>query len=136
MRLNDIFPEVLAESERAKRLEQLKLSLEHHTYKEIPGSTNSYRLDPPRTSAMTQRHAHVYAKRGGSGKELYSVNIDGTGHDGSSGTLIPAKHADFFRTQGFNISMTNSLESIDFNSEIDDEYVLLLLEDLNPSTEG
>lgn len=135
MRLKDIFPEFLAEAERAKRLEQLKVSLEHHTYKEIPGTTNSYRMDPPRTSAMTQRHAHVYAKRGGSGKELYSVNIDGTGHDGSSGTLIPAKHADFFRTQGFDISITNSLESIDLNSEIDDEYVLLFLEDLDLSAE-
>jgi len=64
------------------------------------------------------------------------VNFDGTGHDGSSGKVISAKHADFFRGLGFDIPLTNSLESIDISLEVDNQYVLFLLEDCELQPEG
>ena len=80
-----------------ERLAELSLALEHHTYQNIPGTRNSYRMDSPNTNTRTERHAHVYAKPNGNGKELYSVNMSGKGHDGYTGACIPAKHANFFR---------------------------------------
>ena len=123
------FQEFLKEQEREKALQELTVTLEHHTYKQIPGTNNSYREDSPKTSTMTQRHAHVYAKRNGEGKELYSVNLSGTGHDGSSGTTIPKSHAEFLRGRGYDIPLTNTLESISIDPSVDDGYELLLFED-------
>lgn len=128
-KLKEILQQVLKEQEQDKLLQELTISLEHHTYKRIPGTNNSYREDKANTNKNTQRHAHVYAKRNGGGKELYSVNLSGTGHDGSSGTVIPSSHADFFRDEGYSIPLTNSLESISIDLSEDDDYVLFLLED-------
>ena len=61
---------------------------------------------------MTIKHSHVYAKLKGSGKEIYSVNIDGSGHDGSRGIKIPDSHAEFFRRKGYRIPNDNILEGI------------------------
>jgi hypothetical protein len=110
------FKQYLAETEeRRERIEELTLALEHLTYKNIPGTQNSYRIDPKNTNTNTERHAHVYARRNGGGKELYSVNCTGSGHDGYSGTVIPAKHADHFRGLGFEIPLNLTLESIDYS---------------------
>lgn len=123
------FKQFLAEVEREKAVEKLTLALEHEVYKRIPGTANSYRQDAANTNTHTQRHAHVYAKPNGGGKELYSANLSGSGHDGSSGIEIPSSHADFLRSNGYAIPPTNVLESISLEQLIDESYRLILLED-------
>lgn len=123
------FKQYLAEVEREKAIETLTLAFEHEVYMRIPGTTNSYRQDAANTNTQTQRHLHVYAKLNGGGKELYSVNLDGSGHDGSSGTPISSANADFFRSKGYNVPLTNTLESLDLEHINDGTYYLILLED-------
>ena len=91
---------------------QKKLLQEHNCYKLIPGTRNSFREDPMDTSTLTDRHSHVYAKPDGGGKQIYAVNFDGSGHDGSSGKEIPQTHADYFRSKGYTIPLTNIIECI------------------------
>jgi hypothetical protein len=122
------FKEFLAEIEKNKELINL---FEHQTYKNIPGTKNSYREDPGNTNTMTSKHSHVYAKPTGRGNEIYSVNIDGSGHDGSSGKEIPSSHAEFFRNKGYSIPDDNILESLILSESIADEYELLIFEDDN-----
>ena len=114
-------------TERKRILSELTLALEHQTYKTIPNTSNSFRQDSGNTNTKTEKHAHVYARKNGNGAELYSVNISGTGHDGSSGKEIPKTHADYFRSLGYKINMNNALESIDYYliSLEDFEYVVL-----------
>ncbi|WP_353238099.1 hypothetical protein [Limnohabitans sp.] len=101
---------------QAEPVNTLILALEHNTYKSIPGTKNSFRIDSQNTNTMTQRHAHVYAKLEGKGEQLYSVNVDGSGHDGSSGRVIPKAHASHFRNLGFAIPDNLTLESIDLKN--------------------
>ena len=117
---------------REKVLEDVfrkKIALfEHQRYSSIPGTNSSYREDPANTNTMTQKHSHVYARRNGGGKQLYSVNIDGSGHDGFSGIEIPKKHADFFRdTKNYEIPSNNILESLDFGELNKEKFTLLVL---------
>lgn len=86
--------------------------LEHETYKNIPGTKSSFRTDSGNTNTKTQQHVHVYAKPKGNGKEIYSINRDGSGHDGHSGKEITKSHADYFRSQGYDVKANNILESI------------------------
>jgi hypothetical protein len=78
---------------------------------------------------MTLRHSHVYAKQNGRGKQLYAANVDGTGHDGSSGRPIPATHADYFRSIGYAIPASNILESVDLDGIDAGHYSLLVIDD-------
>ena len=111
------------------RLNDLSLSLEHHTYKTIPGTKNSYRQDSQNTNTKTQKHAHVYAKPNGNGKQLYSVNIDGSGHDGCSGVVIPASHAKHFRELGYEIPDNLTLEGLDYSDLNPDDFEICILEE-------
>lgn len=122
------FKEFVAETEKAKELINL---FEHQAYKNIPGTKNSYREDTGNTNTMTSKHSHVYAKSKGRGIEIYSVNIDGSGHDGSSGTEIPSSHAEFFRSKGYSIPDNNILESLILSESASEEYELLIFEDDN-----
>ncbi|MDV6344064.1 hypothetical protein [Nitrosomonas sp. Is37] len=115
--------------EREKKLCELFLALEHHTYKNIPNTRNSLRVDSQNTNTLTQRHAHVYAKPNGGGKQLYSVNLDGSGHDGSSGAVIPANHAEYLRGLGFTIPDNLTLESLDIDSLSPELYEICILDD-------
>ena len=115
---------------RESRVQELTLALEHHIYKNIPGTKNSCRQDSPNTNTKTQKHAHVYAKSNGGGKELYSVNIDGSGHDGYSGTKIPSSHADFFRGIGYKIPLNLVLESLDFSEINSFDHEICILEEI------
>lgn len=121
--LNDI-----EAKERRSNLTKLSIALEHQTYKLIPGTRNSYRVDPQNTNTTTQRHVHVYAKPNGAGNQLYSVNLDGSGHDGSSGTLIPVGHAEYFRSIGFTIPDNLALESIDIDGLDPEIFEICILE--------
>jgi hypothetical protein len=129
----ELLKELLAQSESVKSpqvlLEQLSIALEHHTYKNIPGTSNSFRQDSANTNTGTQKHAHVYAKRNGQGKELYSVNLDGRGHDGSSGTKIPLTHAEHFRGLGYSIPLNLTLESLEYDALNSEEFEICILED-------
>ncbi len=102
---------------------------EHQTYKNIPGTKSSYREDPANTNTMTGKHAHVYAKPKGKGHQLYSANKTGSGHDGSSGTEIPCRHAEYFRSKGYSIPDDNILESLVLSRADKELYELITLED-------
>lgn len=123
------FKQFFDEDERNEKLAGLKILFEYKVYKCIPGTNNSYREDPANTTTNTQRHSHVYAKRNGSGKELYSVNIIGSGHDGSRGVEIPASHADYFRLDGYTIKSDNILECVTLRQDQKEAYLLIILVD-------
>ncbi|WP_431475210.1 hypothetical protein RVM24_07685 [Marinobacter sp. KM021] len=118
------FKDFLKEKDGTMRLMDL---FEHKTYKNIPGTKCSYREDPANTNTMTQKHAHTYAKPKGRGRQLYSVNLDGSGHDGSSGTEIPRAHADYFRAKGYEIDTSNILESLDLLKLKPEDFELITL---------
>jgi hypothetical protein len=122
------FKEFLKEEERNRAFSYSMLLFEHERYKRMPGTQQSYREDPGNTNTMTLRHSHVFAHQKGRGRELYAVNIDGSGHDGSSGTAIPTAHADFFRSKGYQIPDTNILESLEWDALDPDQFTLLVLE--------
>lgn len=107
-----------------KELEKRLNLFEHKIYQRIPGTNNSYREDKANKNTKTLKHAHVYARQNGSGMELYSVNIDGRGHDGSSGIPVPATHADYFRSLGYRIPPTNILECRDIATIKAEDFVL------------
>ena len=110
-----------------------KLLLEFKVYRLIPGTKNSYRQDSANTNTLTQQHSHVFARPRGSGKQLYAVNFDGSGHDGSSGTCISDVHADYFRGQGYSIRHDNILESLSSTDMESSDYSLLILDDTPPN---
>lgn len=128
-RFKDFLKEVVEEEEREKKIKALVLALEHHTYKNIPGTRNSVRVDPGNTNTLTQRHAHIYARPNGGGKQLYAVNLDGSGHDGSSGTVIVAKHAEYLRASGWEIPLNLTLESLDFDDLVLENFEWCVLND-------
>jgi hypothetical protein len=124
------FKEFLKESnDKDRAFRAAVLLFEHEIYKLIPGTRNPFRTDPGNTNTATMRHSHVYAKPKGQGKQLYSVNVDGSGHDGSSGVAIPACHAAYVRSQGYTIRDTDILESVDFDSLNAEQYALTVLQD-------
>ncbi len=121
------FKQFLAESEEKDDAISQRIQLfEYETYKLIPGTNNSYRQDAGNTNTQTIKHSHTYAKPKGGGAELYSVNIDGSGHDGSSGKLIPSSHADHFRSLGYKINQNNILESLELGEMDESTYTLIL----------
>ena len=91
--------------------------LEYNIYKKIPKTASYYRLDNGKINKSTLKHAVVYADPKGNGKELYAVNIDGSGHDGSSGKKISNTHANYFRSLGFSIPDDNILENLCLSSD-------------------
>lgn len=119
----------LEETKRISKnnLAELTLTLEHITYKDIPGTNNSVRHDKAKTNTKTQNHAHVFAKRNGNGKELFSVNMDGTGHDGSSGTTISSRQAEYLRNAGYTIPDNLTLESLTYESISESDFEFLVL---------
>ncbi|MBN2685564.1 MAG: hypothetical protein JXR40_09820 [Pontiellaceae bacterium] len=101
---------------------------EYEVYKLIPGTKSSYRSDSGNTNTKVLAHSHVYAKPKGTGNQLYALNIDGSGHDGSSNVIIPQAHADHFRKQGYKIGDNNILECLDFENLIESKYSLIIIE--------
>ncbi len=114
---------------KERKIKKLEALFEHETYKRITGTNNSYRQDSANTSSMTDKHSHVYAKLKGGGKELYSVNQDGSGHDGYSGTKIPQTHADFFRSISYKIREDNILENLSIDNLSPQEFMLIYLDE-------
>lgn len=117
----------LVELRRKRRVPQRLTELfEHHVYKTIPGTRDRYREDPENTNTLTMRHAHTYARN--SKNQLYAVNVDGTGHDGSSGKQIPEKHADFFRGKGYKVGPDNILEELNVDDLVIEGHVIYIME--------
>lgn len=122
--------------EAEKALESRLNLFEHKVYKDIPGTNSSYREDSANTNTKTLKHAHVYARRNGSGQELYSINVDGRGHDGSSGVPISAKHGDYFRSIGYAIPLTNILECLDLATISHEDFCLISILDSSDDEES
>lgn len=103
-----------------------ELLYEAKVYKRIPGKNASYRQDSANPAKRVDRHVHVYAKQNGKGKELYSVDINGKGHDGFSGA-IPKAHADFFRSKGYKIPEKIIIEwvSVEDLSQLNVELIIV-----------
>jgi len=111
--------------------------LEYEVYRPIPGTKNFYRQDSANTNTLTQKHCHVYVKPDGKGKQLYAVNFDGSGHDGSSGYQMPHSHGVYLRGMGYSIPDTNILESIGPDVVLAGNYVLIIFdEDLVVASSG
>src|SRR5689334_6128643 len=106
-------------------LQEITQLFEQKVYKTIPGTKDTYREDPANTNTLTMRHSHTYA--GTSKNQLYAVNVDGSGHDGSSGQKIPDKHADFYRTKGYAINPNNILEQLDLDDLVVGEHVIYII---------
>ena len=117
------------ESREEKRVKDRITLFEHEIYKQIPGEQASYRIDKANTNAMTIKHCHVFAKTKGNGNQLYAANVTGSGHDGYQGYKISDKHANYFRSIGFNIPSTNILESIDLFKLDSVSFSLVILYD-------
>ena len=99
----------------------------------IPGTNQSYVIHKEDTLSKTVKHAHVYAKPKGKGGEMYSIRVDGKGHDGSKGFPIPLKHQEFFRSKGFVVPESGILECRCMREINGDDYSLYIL--LNDSDE-
>lgn len=67
-----------ARNEKIALLE-LDPATESARYQDIPKTQMSVRFDKGNTHTLTQDHAHIFASPKGKGKDLYSVNKDGTG---------------------------------------------------------
>lgn len=76
----------------------------------ISGTNQSYVIHKMDTLSNTIKYAHVYAKPKGKGGQLYSIRVDGKGHDGSSGYQMPKKHREHFEKLGFKIPEKGILE--------------------------
>jgi hypothetical protein len=122
--LHKLFDKIQAEKEI---IEQVQL-FEHEVYKLIPDTKNSYREDSGNTTTKTIKHSNIYARPKGGGNQLYAVNTDGTGHDGSSGIEIPSSHANYFRSKGYKINTDNLLENFYIGDIKNEDFDLILLE--------
>ncbi|HEY0681789.1 MAG TPA: hypothetical protein VGD45_05640 [Steroidobacter sp.] len=100
--------------------------LEWDPYQSIPGRKETYREDKASTHKHPKKHVHVFAGRGKKRKQLYSINEDGTGHDGSRGKRVDDAIADFFRSKGYTIPEDNILKYLP-DHPIDDEPSRLIL---------
>jgi hypothetical protein len=125
------FKEFLGELEFAEArtnnatLPKLIELFEHQVYKPISGTRDRYREDSANTNTHTLLHSHVYA--GNTKKQLYAVNVDGSGHDGSSKKQISAAHAKFFRKNGYSIRPDNILEVLDVADLIFGKHKVLIM---------
>ena len=124
------FKQYLAETEATRGVLPGLIELfEHEVFGRIPGSRNSYVEHPGNTNTLTLKHSHVYAKPQGQGKQLYAANVNGTGHDGSSGIEISKSHADFFRSKGYEIPPSNILEGINYELLEEQKHFVYILSD-------
>ncbi len=111
------------------------VSLEHHTYRRVPGTTRSARFDAGDPGKNTKNHVHIFAMPDGKGKELLAVNCDGTGHDGHRGAVVPRKVAKFLESDyGFRIPPNLTLEGIALDEVEAGGYLVLIVIDDGPDS--
>ena len=103
------------------QLEQLpKMLLEHNIYQRFGDTKSYYRLDKANNAPGQQRHIHVFKDNKGR-TQLFSINFDGTNHDGSQRQLT-AKEQDALTALGIPVPPNGLLECED----ISDGKMLLL----------
>ncbi|MDD4963627.1 MAG: hypothetical protein PHI11_06890 [Gallionella sp.] len=100
---------------------------ESANYDRVPKTQMSVRFDNGKTNKMTKDHAHVFARPNGQGKELFAVNIDGSGHDGSSGKAIPRKVGEFLKDKGYAMPLNLVIESMSLSSALEDCFVVFIV---------
>ncbi len=133
MKLSEIKPgTILKITEASSRSEKLSLlGLEYVSesadYQRVPKTQMSVRFDNGNTNTKTRDHAHVFARLDGQGKQLFAVNIDGSGHDGSSGTPIPRKVGDFLKTKGYAIPVSFVVESMSLADALEDRFIIFII---------
>lgn len=113
---DNIFPreiiiEIISEEPDEAILNQLIL---------IPGTKLQARIEMDKSSVKGQKHVHVIKK----GKELFSVNIDGTAHHRKNrGVEINKNIAEYLREfKGFNIREDNVLTMISIDTKLEYYY--------------
>lgn len=74
----------------------------------IPGTTKRYYIHQANTFTLTQKHIHVYVD----GKQVYSLNKDGSSHDGSYNYKLSKKEISFLKTLDFTIPKNGIVESL------------------------
>ena len=125
------FEDYFKEAQRQEAVSRTYSVFELETYKGIQGTPRSYRKGPGKPTVLAQQHVHVYAKRKGGGKQLFSVTIDGSGHSGPGGYAVPTQHAGHLRGLGYSIPNDNILECILLDPKDKDVYALILMDDRN-----
>lgn len=75
---------------------------------EIPGTKYSYRIDRPfgEQKPGNMKHIHILVK----GKDMFAMNVDGTGHDGCHNVQIPQDVSDFMTKKGFQVPSSGIIE--------------------------
>lgn len=121
---------IIVDESFLQRFQDDDVLVEAYVNKRIPGTKGkTYQVHLPYGEQKPGhlKHIHIYAKNG---KELYSVNNDGTAHDGYHGVQIPDDEANFFRSKGFAIPDSNIIECLSF------PRVTLLRENKENKSEG
>ena len=106
-----IFPEIIFTDKELPELCEAK-----DCYTPIPGLKGySIRKDKPSgiPGPGNQYHYHIYLQ----GKEVFAVNIDGTGHDGFHNVRINKIIADYLRQKGAIVPDTNIIECRNFSNK-------------------
>jgi hypothetical protein len=99
---------------------KIAMIVEGSTYFNDP--PDSYRRDTRHTpQGMT--HMHVFRNK----NQMGVVNLDGSGHDGSSGKILYRRQGDFVRSKGFNLPKNNVIAS-DLNESYEPLYVVIISE--------
>jgi len=106
------FIEVIVFDEVPSFLNQSELLLEWEQYKKIPKTNLVHRYDSGNTNTKTQDHIHVYYNN----SQLYSINRDGTAHDGSKAKLS-GKEIKFLKSIGFTPPADGILEWITLDNQ-------------------
>lgn len=88
----------------------------------IPGSVFKVRIDKANTNTNVQKHAHIFDLKD---NELYSVNFDGSAHDGYDGYEISKTVADYLQKKGFKLNKSRMIEYLN-NSQLQDYYYTVI----------
>lgn len=86
-------------------------------YNQIGKTNKWYRIDKPygEQKPGNQKHMHGYiCKKGkkGNKEQIFSINVDGTAHDGYHKTEIPEEFIPILKKEGFKIPKNNMIEFI------------------------
>jgi len=88
--------------------------LEHNIYQRFGDTKLYYRLDKANNAPGQQRHIHVF--KDGKGRiQLFSINFDGTKHDGSRYQLT-SKEQSTLKSLGIPVPPDGLLECEEWNS--------------------
>ena len=113
----ELLEKALTEISQQKKIAMI---VEGSTYFDDP--PDRYRRDT-RHSPQGMTHFHVVRNK----NQMGVVNLDGTGHDGYSGTKLYQRQGDFLRSKGVNLQKNNVIAS-DLNESFEPLYVVVITE--------